>query len=213
MQPLPKILALSDKVYRKMLRLYPEPHRRGFGGQMAQLFRDQCRDAWAHGRYGGLAKLWLRTLPDLGKTSVIEQISQIERNNIMKYLNTKHTPTLLLFVGLLLALLSFAPFIGMRAHGLFMLLALTSTLAIFAKACVEFIRPANEYPWVLLRTFILMFLYAIILPAWAKMKLLGAAAPPPGHDPFGMVLMICLFANPLVTVIKILQFFLQRRKS
>ena len=130
----------------------------------------------------------------------------------MKYINTKNSPTILLIVGLLLALLSFSPF-GMSSHGVFMLLAVTSTLAIFAKACVEFIRPANEYQWVLLRTFILMFLYALILPAWAKLKLHAATTPPPGHDPFGMFLMVCLFANPLVTVIKILQFFLQRRKS
>lgn len=180
---------------------------------MAQLFRDQCRDAWTKRHHAGLLTLWIRTLPDLGKTSVVEQISQIERNYIMKFFNAKNAPTLLLIIGLLLALLSFSPFLGMRAHGLFMLLVLGSTLAMFAKACVEFIRPASEYPWVLLRTFILMFLYAMILPAWAKMKLHGTAAPPPAHDPFGLVLMICLFANPLVAVIKILQFLLQRRKS
>lgn len=130
----------------------------------------------------------------------------------MKYLSGKNTPTGLLIIGLLLALLSFSPYAGMRAHGMFMLLAVTSTLAIFAKACVELIRPANEYPWVLLRTFILMFLYALILPAWAKMKL-HAAVPPLGHDPFDMMIMVGLFANPLVAVIKILQFFVQRRKS
>jgi hypothetical protein len=212
MQPSPKIVALSESIYRKLLRLYPERHRREFGEPMAQLFRDQCRDAWEAGRHAELLKLWTRTLPDFGKTCVGEQITSIERN-IMKYLNAKTSPTLLLIAGLLLALLSFLPFVGMQSHGLFMLLALTSALAIFAKACVEFIRPASEFPWVLLRTFILMFLYALILPAWAKLKLLGAGAPPPGHDPFGMTLLICLFANPLVTVIKIMQFFVQRRKS
>jgi hypothetical protein len=178
---------------------------------MAQLFRDQCRDAWKAGRHSGLLKLWLRTLPDLGKTCVIEQISKIERD-IMKYLNAKNTPTVLLFIGLLLALMSFAPFV-MPFHGVFMLLVLASSLAIFAKACVEFIRPANEYPWVLLRTFVLMFLYALIMPAWAKLKLHAAAGRPLGSDPLGMTLMVCLFANPLVTVMKISQFFLQRRKS
>jgi hypothetical protein len=193
------------------LRLYPAPHRREFGDPMAQLFRDQCRDAWNSGRHSGLLKLWLRTLPDLGKTSIAEQISKIERN-IMKYVNGKNTPTLLLIIGLLLALLSLSHFV-MPFQGMFMVLAMGSALAIFAKACVEFIRPANEYPWVLLRTFILMFLYALILPAWAKLKLHVAGAPPLGNDPFGMALMACLFANPMVTLIKILQFFVQRRKS
>jgi hypothetical protein len=211
MQPPPKIVAISEKIYRTLLRLYPEPHRCEFGGQMAQLFRDQCRDAWKTGRHAGLLKLWMRTLPDLGKTCVVEQIAKIERN-IMKYLNAKNTPTVLLIIGLLLALLSFSPFV-MPFHGVFMVLVLTSTLAIFAKACIEFFRPANEYPWVLLRTFILMFLYAMILPAWAKLKMHVAGAPPLGQDPFGMALMVCLFANPVVTVIKILQYFVQRRKS
>ncbi len=212
MQPLPKIVVVSEKVYRKLLRVYPKPHRREFGEPMAQLFRDQCRDAWKMGRYGGLLMLWLRTLPDLGITCMIEHITSIERN-VMKYFNTKNSPTVLLIAGLLLALLSFLPFVGMQSHAVFMLLAIASMLAIFAKACVEFIRPANEYPRVLLRTLVLMFLYALILPAWAKVKLHAAAEPPPGHDPFGMFMMICLFANPLVTVIKILQFFGQRRKS
>jgi hypothetical protein len=212
MPPSPKSIALSEKVYRKLLRLYPEKHRREFGGQMAQLFRDQCRDSWKTGHHAGLLKLWLRTLPDFGKTCVVEQISKIERTNIMKYLNSKNSPTILLIIGLLLALTSFTHIV-MPFQGAFMMLVLASTLAIFAKACVEFIRPANEYPWVLLRTFILMFIYALILPAWAKMKMHAGIASPPGHDPFGMALMICLFANPLVTVIKILQFLIQRQKS
>ena len=207
----PKMLAVSDRIYRIILCLYPKAHRREFGGQMAQLFRDQCRDAWKIGRHAGLLKLWLRTLPDFGKTCLMEQISRIERN-IMKYLNAKNTPTILLITSLVLAMLSFSHF-GMQAHDIFMLLAIASSFAMLAKACVEFIRPATEYPWVILRTFILMFLFAIILPAWAKLKLHVEAAPPPGHDPFGMFLMVCLFSNPLVTAIKILQFFVQRRKS
>jgi hypothetical protein len=130
----------------------------------------------------------------------------------MKYVNSKNSPTILLIIGLLLALLSFSHSV-LPFQGLFMVLVLASTLAIFAKACVEFIRPANEYPWVLLRTFILMFIYALILPAWGKMKMHAGIVSPPGRDPFGMALMLCLFANPLVTVIKILQFLIQRRKS
>lgn len=131
----------------------------------------------------------------------------------MKYLKSKNSSTILLIAGLLLALLSFSPFVGMRAHPVFILLAISSGMAIFAKACVEFFRPANEVPWVFVRTFILMFLYALILPAWAKMNLLGTVQSPLSHDPFGMFLLVCLFANPLVTAIKILQFFLQRRKN
>ena len=212
MRPMPKSVALSERIYRKMLRLYPEAHRREFGEPMAQLFRDQCRDAWGDGSYGGLAKLWLNTLPDLGKTSLVEQLNKLETNNIMKYLNAKSTPTVLLIAGLFLALMTFSHFVGMQSHAAFMLLAITSALAILAKACVEFFRPAAEFPWVLLRTIVLLFLYAIIMPAWAKVKLEAAAEPPFG-DTFGMFLVVCLFSNLAVAVIKILQFFVQRRKS
>lgn len=40
-----------------------------------------------------------------------------------------------------------------------------------------------------------------------------AMAAPPGRGPFGLFLMSCLFANPLVTVIKLGQFLVQRLKS
>jgi capsular polysaccharide biosynthesis protein len=50
---------------------------------MAQLFRDQCRDAWRGGRGWGLTWLWLRVLPDLVKTSVLEHISTLKERKTM----------------------------------------------------------------------------------------------------------------------------------
>jgi hypothetical protein len=36
---------VSEKIYRRLLRAYPKAHRAEYGPAMAQLFRDQCRDA------------------------------------------------------------------------------------------------------------------------------------------------------------------------
>jgi len=206
-----KIIALSEKIYRALLHFYPQSHRRDYGEQMAQLFRDQCRDAWQAGRSAGLMKLWLRVLPDIGKTSVREQIAAIERNSSMKYFTTKHAPTLLLVAGLAFGFLSFTS-MKFQSHAGFMLCIIASALCILAKAGVELFRPGTEWFKIALRTFVLMFFYALFMPAWAKMKL-HAAVTPPSHDPFGLFLMSCLFANPLVAAIKLAQFFVQRKKS
>ena len=60
---------------------------------MSQLFRDQCRDAWASGRGWGLTGLWVRVLPDLIKTSVLEHLSTLkERKTMLERLGTLYTP-------------------------------------------------------------------------------------------------------------------------
>ena len=70
----------SDRVYRALLRLYPEPFRAEFGEPMAQLFRDQVRDSARAGRLG-LASLWLDTLADLLVTAAREHL---QRNDTMR---------------------------------------------------------------------------------------------------------------------------------
>jgi uncharacterized protein involved in exopolysaccharide biosynthesis len=86
-QPVPsRSLELSQKLYERLLAAYPRPHREEYGGAMMQLFRDQCRDAWADGQTWGLVALWLRTLPDLVKTSFIERWSNF---NPGKYMSDK----------------------------------------------------------------------------------------------------------------------------
>ncbi len=201
MKSAPKILELSDKIYRAFLRLYPESHRREFGEPMAQLFRDQCRDAWSAGHFAGLLRLWLRTLPDVGKTLVVEQIAAIERNIIMK-----HFPTLLLIAGLALAFLSLSP-MAVHSGPIFVLLTIASSLANLGKAFVELLRPACEYGWILFRTFVLLFCYAMILPAWAHIKV--KFGMPAGIDPLGFFIMTFLFANPVVAAIKVGQHFMK----
>jgi capsular polysaccharide biosynthesis protein len=70
--PSNRLIALSCALYQRLLALYPAEHRREFGPALAQLFHDQCRDAWNTSRSGGLALLWFRVLLDLAKTSAVE---------------------------------------------------------------------------------------------------------------------------------------------
>ena len=78
-----KAVAVSAKLFHRMLAAYPREHRHQYGPPMAQLFRDQCRDAWGRSRRWGLVALWLRVLPDLVKTSVLEHISLLNESKTM----------------------------------------------------------------------------------------------------------------------------------
>jgi hypothetical protein len=84
-----KAVLVSGGLFQRLLAVYPKEHRRAYGPAMAQLFRDQCRDAWADGRGWGLAWLWVRILPDLVKTSVLEHISTLkERKTMLERIDT-----------------------------------------------------------------------------------------------------------------------------
>lgn len=92
-------LAFSQKVFEQLLLAYPAAHRAEYGADMAQLFRDQCRDAWSEARHFGLVKLWLRVLPDLLKTCLREQFSNLNPAKSMsnKISNLFSSPTAVFF--------------------------------------------------------------------------------------------------------------------
>jgi capsular polysaccharide biosynthesis protein len=78
-----KAMMWSLWVYQRLLAAYPRQHRKEYGAAMAQLFRDQYRDAWQWRRGWGLALLWLRTLPELAKTSLWERITSTKKRETM----------------------------------------------------------------------------------------------------------------------------------
>jgi capsular polysaccharide biosynthesis protein len=78
-----KAVAFSQRLFEHLLAAYPKPHREEYGPAMAQLFRDQSRDAWHEARWQGLAALWLRVLPDLAKTSVLEHLAALKERKSM----------------------------------------------------------------------------------------------------------------------------------
>jgi len=65
----------SERVYARLLNLYPLAHRSEYGEAMLQLFVDQCRSAQQQGGAPGVAALWLRTFFDLGVSVLSEHFS------------------------------------------------------------------------------------------------------------------------------------------
>jgi uncharacterized protein involved in exopolysaccharide biosynthesis len=91
-----RALTVSHAIYERLLRAYPPAHRAEYGPAMAQLFRDQCRDAWNEARGWGVVKLWLRVLPDLVKTSIIERLAaSTERKSMADKINSLVQPRLI----------------------------------------------------------------------------------------------------------------------
>jgi capsular polysaccharide biosynthesis protein len=76
-------LTVSQKIFERLLLAYPKAHRAEYGPAMAQLFRDQCRDAWSESQRWGVMKLWLRVLPDLVNTSIAERLSALNERKSM----------------------------------------------------------------------------------------------------------------------------------
>ena len=58
-------------------------HRQQYGREMDQVFLGQCRNAWSVAHWRGLVALWLRVLPDLVKTSVLEHVVTIKERKPM----------------------------------------------------------------------------------------------------------------------------------
>ena len=70
-----KLLAASDRIYRVLLHTYPHAFRAAYGSDMAQLFRDSCRDSYQQQGGAGLARLWLRTLGDIAISAGREHVN------------------------------------------------------------------------------------------------------------------------------------------
>lgn len=57
------------RVYRRLLRLYPEHFRSGYADEMTRLFADQLLDAKASDEPFAVASLWIRSVVDLVSTA------------------------------------------------------------------------------------------------------------------------------------------------
>ena len=71
------VVALCARIYALLLMAYPANFRRDYGPQMAQAFRDCCRDT--HRQYGpcGLIALWVSALGDLAANACIERLARV----------------------------------------------------------------------------------------------------------------------------------------
>src|SRR5215212_8519314 len=68
-----RILSVSERVYEALLLAYPKGFRSEYGPQMAQAFRDLCREELGRSGRAGLVELWVRTVLDLAVTALAER--------------------------------------------------------------------------------------------------------------------------------------------
>lgn len=64
-RPLPAALRLSGRAFGWLLHAYPAPFRAEFGGEMALVFSECCRDAWRSSGSRGVWRLLGRTVLDV----------------------------------------------------------------------------------------------------------------------------------------------------
>ncbi len=75
---------LSERLYQRLLAIYPAVYRREYGPLMLQLFRDLRREASRRGKRRDQAALWLRVLGDVGTTAWAEHVSEFRRSIVNK---------------------------------------------------------------------------------------------------------------------------------
>jgi len=66
--------AISERIYRGLLRLYPAEFRDRFSTEIVLLYRDKLRDARNGGPSGGTVSAWLRLLGDVVVTAPPEHL-------------------------------------------------------------------------------------------------------------------------------------------
>lgn len=112
-------MSTPERIYRRLLRVYPSEFRRDYAEPMAQLFADQLRDTRvAHGPAGTL-RLWVRTLLDTFTSAVLQHL---ERDRTVAH-SAAPTPTIssrgLGIAGILAGIVLLAPFLVTFEDGWF----------------------------------------------------------------------------------------------
>lgn len=65
----------SRRLFDVLIHIYPGEHRADYAESMRQVFVAQCQDAYNARGLTGIILLWLRVLPDLGYTAILEHLS------------------------------------------------------------------------------------------------------------------------------------------
>lgn len=69
-------VGLAERAFRVLLIAYPPGFREAFGSEMAQVFRDVCREVHRERGLAGLSALCLRTVIDLAATAAEERLEE-----------------------------------------------------------------------------------------------------------------------------------------
>ena len=68
-------LRISRSLYARLLTLYPSQYRESYAVPMMQVFTDQCLSAYQEHGFWGIIRFWLRIIPDLGYTALLEHFT------------------------------------------------------------------------------------------------------------------------------------------
>ena len=82
-RPRPRSLAVSERVYRRLLAAYPLEFRLRYGREMAQVFRTTCRQAYRASGAAGVARLWPAALWDWVWSAGRERLAALFRRSSM----------------------------------------------------------------------------------------------------------------------------------
>jgi hypothetical protein len=72
-----RIIAISERLYKWLLFIYPAAFRHQYGSQMTQVFLDYCRVAYQQSGTRGVLQLWVLTLGDLVSNAIAEHVSTL----------------------------------------------------------------------------------------------------------------------------------------
>ena len=88
---------IGERVYRRLLRLYPRDFSDDYADEMTHLYRDRVRGE-------GASRVWLALVADLSRTAPREQISTLVQDVRYAWRTWRRTPILALAAVLTLAL-------------------------------------------------------------------------------------------------------------
>jgi putative ABC transport system permease protein len=88
---------IGERVYRRLLRLYPRDFSEDYGDEMTHLYRDRVRGE-------GATSVWLALVADLARTAPREQFSTLRQDVRHAWRTWRRTPILALAAVLTLAL-------------------------------------------------------------------------------------------------------------
>ncbi len=80
----------SERLFARLMLVFPRAFRDRFGGDMRDVFRDQMRDARVRDGLQGVVRLWARTIPSLLQSGLLERReAQRERRAIVSRPTTR----------------------------------------------------------------------------------------------------------------------------
>ena len=167
-------MSTSERIYRRLLAIYPAEFRHRFEADLLQLFGDQLRDARREG--AGPLRVWTRALGDLFSTALSEQLRRSRTMAHSLSVAPSITTRALGMAGVIGGLILLAGFIGIDPDTNFVRLVLFNVGAIAIGIAVHRLQPATSR-----RLFVAAVVPMVVANAWYAVIVM---LPVVGYAPF-----------------------------